>query len=71
MWEYRSVLGVMLYNILTLPGVSIHFVCGQPLGNVSTLILQKSEVFFANHFRQPHIKLIELYEAVENVLEVQ
>ena len=60
----------MFYYILILPGAPIHFICGQLVRDVSTLILQKSEVFLQNVFDGP-IKLIEFYGTVENVLEVQ
>ena len=68
-WEYRSVLVILFYNILTLPGAPIHFVCGQPVRDVALLILQKLKVFLQNVF-DSGIKLIELYTAVENVLKV-
>ena len=59
----------MFNNILTLPGVSIHFVYKQPVRDVATLILQKLEVFTQN-VSNSVIKLIELYKTVENVLKV-
>ena len=69
-WEYRSVLVILFYHILTLPGAPIHFLCGQPVRDVALLILQKLKVFLQMFFDSP-IKLIELYRAVEKHFEVQ
>ena len=80
-YSHISVLGVLFYNILTLPGVPLHFVCGQlvrdvarliarPVRDVARLIRQKSKVFMQMFF-DSGIKLKLSFILVEKHFEVQ
>eukprot|EP01047_Picozoa_sp_COSAG01_P130953 COSAG01_NODE_60599_length_294_cov_0.220513_1_plen_58_part_01 len=44
--QYRSVLGVILYSILPLPGVPLHSVWTGPVGDVPTRFSFKKKNFF-------------------------
>ena len=58
--QYRSVLGVILYSILPLPGVPLHSVWTGPVGDVARALSRKKKTFSKKTPRYA-IKLDELY----------